>query len=259
VVKQLHNEDTQTPAGLWQSPPATSTLTPDRVDVWRVSLDQPLPAVERCAQVLSPDERTRAAQFHFERDQRRFTLARGTLRRILAHYLGVAPQTIPFQYNAHRKPGLDAAGYPVTPQFNLSHSGSLAVYAVTTERAVGIDIEAIHPITDFVQLVERFFSAQEHAMFQSLPDAQRLAAFFAGWVRKEAYIKARGLGLTLPLSQFDVTLTPDEPARLLRIQGEPEAAARWTLRDLIVEPGYAAALAVEGQGWNLACWQAPEW
>ncbi|MFP4436278.1 MAG: 4'-phosphopantetheinyl transferase family protein [Chloroflexaceae bacterium] len=255
----MHKEDTQTPAGWWQSPPATSTLTPDRVDVWRVALDQPLPAVQRYAQVLSPDEHTRAARFHFERDQRRFTLARGNLRRILARYLGVEPQTIQFQYNAHKKPGLDATSYPVTPQFNLSHSENLAVYAVTTEHAVGIDIEAIRPIADFVQLVERFFSAQERAMFQSLPDAQRLAAFFAGWVRKEAYIKARGVGLTLPLSQFDVTLNPAEPARLLRIQGDPEAAARWTLRDLAVEPGYAAALAVEGQGWNLACWQAPEW
>ncbi len=255
----MHNDDAHTPGGLWQSPPATSTLTPDRVDVWRVSLDQPLPAVQRCAQVLSPDEHTRVARFHFERDQRRFTLARGTLRRILARYLGVAPQTIQFQYNAQRKPGLDTTSYPVTPQFNLSHSGNLAIYAVTTARTVGIDIEEIRPITDFVQLVERFFSVEERTMFQLLPDAQRRTAFFAGWVRKEAYIKARGLGLTLPLSQFDVTLNPDQPARLLRIQGEPAAATRWTLRDLAVEPGYVAALAVEGQGWTLACRQAPEW
>jgi len=255
----LHNDDTHTPADWWQSPLATSTLTPDRVDVWRVSLDQPPAAVQRCAQVLSPDEHTRAARFHFEHDQRRFTLARGNLRRILARYLGVAPQTIQFQYNAHRKPGLDTTFYPVTPQFNLSHSGSLAIYAVTTERTVGIDIEEIRPVTDFVQLVERFFSVEERAVFQSLPDAQRLAAFFVGWVRKEAYIKARGLGLTLPLSQFDVTLNPDEPARLLRIQGDPEAAARWTLRDLAVDPAYVAALVVEGQGWNLACRQVPEW
>ncbi len=258
MVKQVHNDDVHTPANVGQSPPATSTLTPDRVDVWWVSLDQPLPAVQRCAQILSADERARAARFHFERDQQRFTLARGNLRRILARYLGVAAQTIQFHYNTYGKPGLEAAVYPVTPQFNLSHAGNLAIYAVTTERAVGIDIEQMRPITDFSQLVERFFSVQEYTQFRLLPEQRRLAAFFAGWTRKEAYIKARGSGLTLPLNQFDVTLNPDEPARLLRIQGDPHTAARWILRDLAVEPGYVAALAVEGQGWNLACRQAPE-
>ncbi len=258
VVNPLHNDDTHPPAVLWQLPPTTITLTADRVDVWCIALDQPQSVVQRYAQVLAPDERMRAARFHFERDQRRFTLVRGHVRHILARYLGVAPQTFQFQYNAYGKPGLEAATYPMAPQFNLSHAGNLALCAVTTERAVGIDIEQICPITDFSHLVERFFSAQEYAQFRLLPAQRRIAAFFAGWTRKEAYIKAHGSGLSSPLDQFAVTLDPDEPAHLLSVQGEPHAAARWVLRDLAVDPGYAAALAVAGHGWDLACWQAPE-
>lgn len=213
--------------------------------------------VQQLAETLAPDERQRAERFHFERDRRRFIVGRGVLRRILGRYLALEPNRLQFCYGPWGKPAL--AGISTTQEgqfcFNLAHSQSLALYAVTCERELGVDIEYIRAVPEAEQIAARFFSAQENTVLRSLPPQQKQEAFFNCWTRKEAYIKAIGDGLAQPLAEFDVSLTPGEPASLLRISGDTQAAAGWSIQALTPAPGYVAALAVKGHDWQLKCWQ----
>lgn len=133
----------------------------------------------------------------------------------------------------------------------------MALYAITRGREVGIDLEFIRCDLEAEQIAERFFSHSEIATLRALPKHFQKCAFFLGWTRKEAYIKARGEGLSLPLDQFDVSLIPGEPAALLSTQPDSDDAFRWSLQELTLASGYVAALAVEGRGWSLSCWQWP--
>jgi len=193
------------------------------------------------------DEAQRAARFHFPADQRRYTVGRGVLRLLLGRYLTSDPQTLRFAYNAYGKPHLVAPGDESSLQFNLSHSGELALYAFARHCQVGIDIERIRPDIDWAALVAQVFSRQEQLAFATLPMDERVAAFFRGWTRKEAFIKAHGKGLALPLTQFDVTLAPDEAARLLATHYEPQDVHNWSLCTVTCPAGYAAALAMGDQ------------
>ncbi len=243
---------------VWLSPAADLTLSHEQVHVWRASLDLPASRVQSLQHTLTPDEQNRAARFHFERDRRHFVVARGVLRAILGRYLGVQPHQLRFCYSTYGKPALVAAPGQDTLSFNLSHSGGLALCAITRGRQVGIDLERIRTDVEHEHIAERFFSSQENAALRALPPALRAEAFFNCWTRKEAYIKASGEGLSLPLDQFDVSLVPGEPAALLDARGDAQEATRWSLRALSPGVGYAAALAVEGHGWQLECWQWPE-
>lgn len=213
--------------------------------------------MQQLAQTLTPDERLRVERFHFERDRQRFIVGRGILRMILGQYLGLEPGRLQFCYGPHGKPALAGTFTGQTGRlcFNLAHSQNLALYAVTCEREIGVDIEYIRAISEADQITARFFSAQESAVWLSLPPDQRQAAFFNCWTRKEAYIKALGDGLAQPLAGFDVSLAPGEAAGLLSIGGDRQAAAPWSIQTLAPAPGYAAALAVKGHGWQLKCWQ----
>jgi 4'-phosphopantetheinyl transferase len=242
----------------WLPAPTDLTLASHDVHVWRMSLGLPSSQVETLRQTLAPDELSRASRFRFEKERRRFIVARGMLRRILGRYLGVDPGQLGFSYTDYGKPALISPSRPQTLNFNLSHSHQLALIAITDQRQVGIDVEHVRPIPDLEDLAQRFFSAQENAALQALPEEEKLRGFFNCWTRKEAYIKARGEGLSLPLGQFDVSLTPGEPARLLSVRGAPREAARWSLLDLVPAPGYVAALAVEGHASQLSQWGWPE-
>lgn len=240
---------------VWPEPHGAMTLSHGEVHVWRASLEQPPGVAARLRLTLSEDERERAARFHFERDRVRFVIARAALRAVLGRYLDVPPGSLRFSYGAHGKPLLSpefvAESAEGGLEFNVSHSHTLALVAVARGRALGVDIERLRADAAERQIAERFFSAQEVAALCALPDAQQPRAFFDCWTRKEAYIKARGEGLSFPLDEFDVSLQPDAPAVLLGVRGDVREAARWSLRALDVEPGYAAALAVEGNGWRL--------
>jgi 4'-phosphopantetheinyl transferase len=222
------------------------------VHVWRVSLDQSLAIVERFFQLLSVDEQARAARFHFERDRQHFIVARGCLRTILARYLEIAPRKIQFTYSRYGKPELSTSTSQAKPlNFNLAHSGGFAIYALTEVGEIGVDLEHVRPEFAGDEIARRFFSLDEVACLTKLPANVRHEAFFNCWTRKEAFIKAKGIGLSLPLDQFDVTLTPGEPAALLRTRWDENEAARWSLKAIDLGPGYVAALALAARDWEL--------
>ncbi|MGD1992884.1 MAG: 4'-phosphopantetheinyl transferase superfamily protein [Anaerolineae bacterium] len=240
---------------VWATPPPDLALSPDEVHIWRASLVCPPGEIQAFQGVLTPDELERAERFCFQGDAERFIVARAILRAILGNYLRLKPGQIRFRYTQHGKPYLPAAAKREGLRFNLSHSRGLALYAVTRGREVGIDLESLDTGFDCHPIAVRFFSQRENATLDVLPAEWRREAFFACWTRKEAYIKARGAGLGIPLQQFDVSLVPGEPAELLDSRWAPEDVARWTLRALDPGPGFAAAVAVEGQSWCLRCWQ----
>jgi len=204
---------------------------------------------------LTLDERARARRFRFPRDRDRFIVARGVLRAILGRYLGVDPGRLRFRYSPYGKPALAGPFEDEGIRFNLAHSQGIALYAVSRGREVGIDVEYVRADLADERIAERFFSPREVATLRAVPAEQRREAFFHCWTRKEAYVKARGEGLSLPLDQFDVSLAPGEPAALLSTPGDPPEVTRWSLQALNPGPGYVAALAVEGNGWRLRCWQ----
>lgn len=211
--------------------------------IWRVALDVSEERLHALEALLSSEERARAARYRFEEPRRQFVVCRGTLREILAAELSLAPEAVTFTVNAHGKPALAGDS---DLRFNVAHSAQLALIAVARGREVGIDVELVRPMERLAALVEEHFSPAEQAEFATLPAAQRPRAFLTGWVRKEAYMKARGLGFTLPLAAFDVTLAPGAPARLLADRYHADGGAGWALADVAVGPGYVAAMTTQG-------------
>jgi 4'-phosphopantetheinyl transferase len=238
----------------WLAPPEQLTLSSTAVHIWRGALNLAEAEVSALGSVLNADEQARARRLRFDDKRRAFVAARGILRTILGRYLGLPPQQVCFSYNAHGKPEL-AVSQAAGLQFNLAHSGDLVLVALAHARPVGIDLERHHPVEAVGRLVDRYFAPAERAAFRQLPPEQWLPAFFAGWTRKEAYLKARGEGLTLPLNEFEVTLTPGEAPALLADRHSLPNSAPWVLVEVEAGPGYTAALAVPGPVQELAAWQ----
>jgi 4'-phosphopantetheinyl transferase len=237
----------------WGPAPPRPILGPAEVHVWRVDLGR----ADSGGAALSDDERARAARFHSDRDRERFTASHAALRTILGLYTGCRPDELTFEAGPHGKPSL--MGQPgATIAFNMSHSGSLAVVAIATGRRVGIDVEGARPMAERDTIVARFLSARERSDFARLPETLQTAAFFRVWTCKEAYIKAIGTGLATPLDSFSVSVDPREPPGLLDIAGDPDEAARWSIDDLDIGPGYAGAVMAEGAGWSLICYEYDE-
>lgn len=226
-------------------------LPPGEVHLWRADLDSPPVQLAALRAVLATDERSRADRFHFERDQEHYTVARGTLRCLLALYLGVSPGSVALRYAAHGKPEL--AGGEL--QFNVSHSGGHAVFAFAWSR-LGVDIERHRRGRAELQIARRFFSEEEIAALERLPESARSGAFFRCWTRKEAYVKGLGAGLSADLASFDVAL--DEPPRLLATRPGPGEANRWWMASLPLEAGWSGALAVEAPAPRLRCFEVTQ-
>jgi 4'-phosphopantetheinyl transferase len=223
-------------------------LEETEVHLWQAALDgRPADIFES---FLSPDELARANRFHFIKDRNHFVVARGLLRNLLAAYLGVNSGTLRFAYGAQGKPFL-LLDSQAQVNFNVSHSHGRAAFAFSRGRELGIDIEYIKDDFDDELVAGRFFSRAEVLALRTVPRDLRKRAFFNCWTRKEAYIKARGEGLSMPLDQFDVTLRPDEPVRLLNNYREEREVERWSMRAIPAPQGYAGALVVEGNDWQL--------
>jgi 4'-phosphopantetheinyl transferase len=243
------------PESPWCFPREFLVLGYNEVHVWRATLDLPVPCVQSLGQTLAADERTRAKQFHFPKDRMHFIVARGILRAILGCYLAQDPRTLQFCYSEYGKPLLDWKPGRDALSFNVTHSGGIALFAITRNRDVGVDLEYARMDVAWEQIAERFFSPGEVDVLRTAPLGMQQEAFFCCWTRKEAYLKARGIGLSLALNGFDVSVTPGAPAELLSTREENQDIARWSLFDLFPGPGYIAALAVEGHPSHIKCLQ----
>jgi 4'-phosphopantetheinyl transferase len=213
----------------------------NEVHVWTARLDREAEELHDLEATLSPDERARADRFHFARDRQRFVAARGVLRTLLGKYLRQAPASLEFSYGPYGKPSLAGANAARGLSFNLAHSAELAVYAISRQRNLGVDVERIKPESAGEDIARRFFSAREVGDLQTLPPEARVAAFFNCWTRKEAYLKATGMGLQTPLDSFSVSLWPGEPAQFLA-----GVEARWHLAAFDPSEGYTGAVVYDG-------------
>lgn len=241
----------------WPPPPRPYRLPADEVHVWRAALAQPPDALASLARPLSPEERARAARYRAEVDRRRSVIARGLLRHLLGRVLDRPPDGLRFEAGPSGKPALAAEGEgegATGPQFNVSHAGDWILVALAASRPVGVDVERLRPDVACEAIAARFFSAVECEALAGLPADRRPAAFLEGWTRKEAYLKARGDGLTLALDGFDVSLVPGAEPRLLATRHDPDDAARWRMASVPPGEGHAAALVARGHDWRLRRW-----
>jgi 4'-phosphopantetheinyl transferase len=224
------------------------------VHVWQAHLELSSFQLQEFSGFLSEDERDRAKTFLFAQHRTHFIAARGFLRLILSRYLSIHPKLIRFRYTAFGKPVLDFPLAENPLHFNLSHSEGIALYVVS-KRECGIDIEALHQQIDFMQLSEQFFSANELKRLHELPDSAQRTMFFQLWTRKEAYLKAIGQGLSLPLHQFDVSQSPDKPVLHLNTTDDEIEETDWYVKNFIPQEGYMAAVALKGNHHQISYFQ----
>jgi 4'-phosphopantetheinyl transferase len=219
----------------------THVLKSDEIHLWHAEISAI--DVEELAsrKLLSEDEIARMRRFHFDKDRKNFLFCRSMLRILLASYLGLSPAELRFAYSAHGKPNLAEPSGNL--QFNLSHSAGAVLFAFCTERRIGVDVERVRRDLNVQEIASRFFSDAENRALRQCPDAHE--AFFRCWTRKEAFVKARGEGLSCPLETFDVSVADEEEQVSLTTRPDPCEAERWQVRSLNSFPGYAAALAVE--------------
>jgi 4'-phosphopantetheinyl transferase len=221
--------------------------TQSQVHSWVFRADQGRAVMQRLAVVLTPDERQRGERFHFESDRISFSVTRACLRLLLAHFRTCSPADLRLTTNPFGKPQVEGG-----PLFNVSHSGAYSVIAIACDRNVGVDVEWMRP-RPLDDRIDAYFSGAEASIINRLQGTERLRAFYSCWTRKEAYLKARGEGLSFGLDRFAVSIAPSEAA-LLWVRDEKEETKKWRLRDLSIGLEYAGALAAEGQDWELATW-----
>ena len=219
--------------------PLVAFLKTTDVHVWWSRLDSTAGQFDRALGVLSQDELRRAERYCFDNDRRRFVATRAWVRRILGDYVGCDPTSLVIKLSKFGKPFLE---HPSAPYFNVSHSQGLAVCAVARQ-SVGVDIEQIRPMPDAPDIANHFFSPMETSLLRSFPPDELAEAFLRCWTRKEAFIKANGLGLSMALDSFSVSLD-DDRADLLECAGGSEEVARWWMVPLHAPNHYVGALAV---------------
>jgi len=233
---------------------APLSLPEDEVQLWRIDLEALGPEESRWQKLLSSDELERASRFHLPRDRQRFVTSRALLRTILSAYLATDPGTLSFSYSSKEKPSLGPAHADSNVAFNISHSGGVALLAFTRGREIGVDVEQLRSDFEVEAIARRFFSPSEQRQLAALPAEKSVDAFFRCWTRKEAYIKAIGDGLSLPLDQFDVSLDAGETNALLATRPDASETGHWLLREVPAGPGYIAALCVRGRDCKLNDW-----
>jgi 4'-phosphopantetheinyl transferase len=241
------------PYSMWNSPPKQLKLSDNDIHVWRADLNLLPEQIEALAAILSADESDRANRFRFEKDRNRFIAARAILRSLLATYLNLPPSQLEFIYGDRGKPSLSVAT-PGNLSFNLSHSKGLALYAITRTSSIGIDLEYLRNLSDALQLAKRFFSHSEYEVIAQLSPPEQQRAFFKAWTAKEAYLKAKGSGLSGGLEKVEISIASGYVLKLLSIDGDASLASSWSLYSVEPHPDYLAALAIEKNNWNLSYW-----
>jgi len=230
---------------------STIQILDDEVHIWTASLVSSSQSLQGFWGELSGDERAKASRYRFARDRDRYVAARGILRRLLREYTGIEPRTLQFEYSVYGKPSLKRGSVEKDFCFNLSHSRDITVYAITGGAAVGVDVEYIHPEMAWTEIAGNFFSREEVQALRRLPLESRTLGFFSCWTRKEAYIKARGEGLSLPLHHFQVSVDPYGPAELLSHFDDPSETNHWSLRQIVPVQGYMAAVAAQMRSFTI--------
>lgn len=216
----------------------------DEIHLWRIDLSRETAQLQPLFSTLSTDEQERAARFYFPKDREQFVAARGSLRRILSCYLNIAPADLYFCYGPQGKPALVPEQGGRRLQFNLSHSQGLALIAIARDRPLGVDLEAVDPNYGWQDIARQFFTPKEQELLHQLPAPAQGPAFFQLWTRKEALLKAIGMGLSVPLNQVEVGLDPDKSIRSVRPPWRAQSAEAWIIQDLPLAPTYAAAVAI---------------
>jgi 4'-phosphopantetheinyl transferase len=244
----MHKDQVRFGSNLWDMGPKRLELAEDEVHVWHAFLECGAIAFRQFEATLSSDEKARANRFFFQRDRVRFITTRGILRELLGRYLKRAAADLEFEYGPQGKPALSTKSSQESVHFNVSHSHGIALLAFTVGRELGVDVELVRQFGG-LEIAERYFSPREVMELNRLHSSQQDEGFFLCWTRKEAYLKARGEGLHVPLKSFHVTLTPGKPERL-----ETKDGLQWSLYSLRPDAHYVGALVGEGKGWKLHCW-----
>jgi len=217
------------------------------VHVWQVRLDGGAdPDVRDYQRILAPDEVARAARFVFERDRRRFVVARAALRQVLAAYLELAPDRLEFAYGVRGKPELRAPPGSAGLRFNVAHSAALGLIGVARRSELGIDVEYARAMPDALSIAEHYFSRPERIALSSAEGGTREHTFFTYWTRKEAVLKATGDGLSVPLDRVDVAWTGADAAHRIVVHDLSGTRHHLHVLDLEPVPGYVGALAFGG-------------
>ncbi len=227
--------------------PILPTIPEREIHVWTIDLDHQPSDLPQLKKLLTGDELARADRLRSEKARQQFLAGRAALRAILSRYAGCDPRQLQFSHGAHGKPTLRLP--LVRLEFNLTHSGGKAMIAVSCGVELGIDLELVRPVTEMETILENYFSPVEQEQLRSLPELSKPEGFFNAWTRKEAYIKGRGEGFSLPLNRFSVSLVPGKPARLLDTLEKQPGLDGWRLVNLALAAGagYCAALAYRSQ------------
>lgn len=240
---------------LWPQQSQVSTLLPNEVHVWCISMDVfTHDHIARMRAWLSDEERKRADNLHHANHRKCFVISHGMTRRIVGHYTNTQPQKLEFSCYSHGKPRLCQQRKSCNVEFNLSHSGQLALLAVSCDHPLGLDIEQINPAVNISDITGRFFTQEECAFIMSLPTTEQTTVFYKLWTCKEALIKGIGTGLTLALDSFTVSFDKDQPV----IRSNESEYDNWSLRCLKPASGYAASIAVHRKIQNILTWQWPK-
>jgi 4'-phosphopantetheinyl transferase len=240
-----------------QSQVERNMISKREIQVWRVETT-PFDNWNGFQRVLSVDERTRAERLRFEQDQLRFVIRRGILRFLVASYVDASPDEIRFHYGPQGKPKLDGGPSTSDFHFNITYSGDRILYAFSIGRRVGIDIEQVRQIPELEHIAERHYSSLELASVYKPHRSRRLQNFFEVWTRKEAVIKALGVGLALPLNSFSVEPVGGLEGYGYQVIGDVENSTRWRVLPLDAGRNFVASICVEETGFSLTTRTLPE-
>lgn len=235
---------------IWKTPDNLSFKLGHETHVWRLTLEMNPAQLNNAKLFLNKEELSRVRRFYFDKHRNHYIAAHGQMRKILCYYLNVKNEDLNFSFNEFGKPFLENGAL----YFNISHSNNLALLAINLKFELGVDIEWKKRKVNHLQIGERFFSAKEFSDLKSLPPEHQRQGFFNCWTRKEAYIKARGKGLGIPLKEFEVSLKPDESVELRSTNHDPEAVSSWHLYSVNPHPDYTGALCVNHTQEKILFW-----
>ena len=250
----MHNPTERVKSSIeWPLPPPSLTLQHGMVHVWAWDFECSPDDLKQYITLLSCDEHLRMQRFHFERDRIRYAVSHAILRILLGRYLGMEPSSISFEQNEFGKPSLVPTLAVAELNFNLSHTNSIGLLAIATGLAVGVDIEEVRPVA--CGTVEQYFSAQEQSCLATLTGANWLEGFYNCWTRKEAILKAEGIGLNVRLGAFDVSLSPNVKASVLGVRPNAGFTSSWHLVDLRPTLGAVGSLATDAASASVTCYR----